>query len=158
MRPCADLNLIQEFKLRKRRETAWQFEIDSPSEEAQKVADNARARSTASPIARGGAQALRASPVTVPSRFTAGLRRPFASGLRLETVRRSACATPRARGEGDLILNQMALERPRRLPDRERSPGSIIRGRISSECPLFFATLLTRVRHSNLPLSGGDAI
>jgi hypothetical protein len=39
-----------------------------------------------------------------------------------------------------------------------RSPGSIIRGRISSECPLFFATFLTRVRHSNLPLSGGDAI
>jgi hypothetical protein len=32
------------------------------------------------------------------------------------------------------------------------------RGRISSECPLFFATFLTRVRHSNLPLSGGDAI
>ena len=31
------------------------------------------------------------------------------------------------------------------------------RGRISSECPLFFATFLTRVRHSNLPLSGGDA-
>ena len=28
---------------------------------------------------------------------------------------------------------------------------------ISSECPLFFATFLTRVRHSNLPLSGGDA-
>jgi hypothetical protein len=29
---------------------------------------------------------------------------------------------------------------------------------VFSECPLFFATLLTRVRHSNLPLSGCDAI
>src|SRR5580704_18177686 len=29
---------------------------------------------------------------------------------------------------------------------------------VFSECPLFFATLLTLVRHPNLPLSGCDAI
>ena len=36
---------------------------------------------------------------------------------------------------------------------RARSPRSIIDGLVFSECPLFFATFLTRVRHPNLALS-----